>query len=604
MKKYLLLLLAVSGFAQTPFSGGIKTSRIDGYVNQDISINSTTGGVLIPRMTTTQKEAIASPTMFTQVIDVTLGKYQYYDGSAWVDSFGGGSQDLQQTLANGDTVDFGTDYRFRITEYNTGYRSVAGLFNSYISANEHLIEQSFDGGYSNLAMGRDGFSDTYIKYINTSLGFFGTTSITFDPATAFEERSFKIPYENDTAAGRQWVIDNFSSGGGAVDSVNGQTGVVALDADDISDSATTNKFTTAAEKATWNAKGNGTVTNVTGVSGETTVANNTTTPVIGIAAAYTAARDAVANGKVENNLTASTTVAPSKTAVNNALAFKEDVANKATTMTGNTASNTLYLTAKAVYDWAIGLFAPINSPTFTGDPKAPTPTAGDNDTSIATTAFTTGAIATASTASTAYTDGVAATKISQGGDSFGASMVIGTNDANAILVRTSGTNRFQFSGINFLMGTGGSISNSTNANLSSYMVGGNSSATTITRAANDAQSALDVTNGNTSSAAPIIRFLSNIGGTTATRAQILKTGQVEVADATASNQAMTLGQLGSISTSTVALTKAALNTAYPNVPVGHVVQAKDVTTGPMIYIKNSEAGTSDVWLSIVATLTP
>jgi hypothetical protein len=31
--------------------------------------------------------------------------------------------------------------------------------------------------------------------------------------------------------------------------------------------------------------------------------------------------------------------------------------------------------------------APIASPTFTGDPKAPTPTAGDNDTSVATTAF-------------------------------------------------------------------------------------------------------------------------------------------------------------------------------------------------------------------------
>jgi len=36
--------------------------------------------------------------------------------------------------------------------------------------------------------------------------------------------------------------------------------------------------------------------------------------------------------------------------------------------------------------------ANIASPTFTGDPKAPTPTAGDNDTSIATTAFVTTAI--------------------------------------------------------------------------------------------------------------------------------------------------------------------------------------------------------------------
>jgi hypothetical protein len=38
-------------------------------------------------------------------------------------------------------------------------------------------------------------------------------------------------------------------------------------------------------------------------------------------------------------------------------------------------------------------YAPIDSPTFTGDPKAPTPPAGDNDTSIATTAFVTTAAA-------------------------------------------------------------------------------------------------------------------------------------------------------------------------------------------------------------------
>jgi len=40
-----------------------------------------------------------------------------------------------------------------------------------------------------------------------------------------------------------------------------------------------------------------------------------------------------------------------------------------------------------------GAFAQLASPTFTGDPKAPTPSPGDNDTSIATTAFVTAAVA-------------------------------------------------------------------------------------------------------------------------------------------------------------------------------------------------------------------
>jgi hypothetical protein len=44
----------------------------------------------------------------------------------------------------------------------------------------------------------------------------------------------------------------------------------------------------------------------------------------------------------------------------------------------------------------LAAYAQLASPTFTGDPKAPTPTAGDNDTSIATTAFVTAA-ATAAT---------------------------------------------------------------------------------------------------------------------------------------------------------------------------------------------------------------
>ena len=47
-----------------------------------------------------------------------------------------------------------------------------------------------------------------------------------------------------------------ASGSGAVDSVNGATGTVVLDADDISDTDTTAKFTNATEKATWNGKQN------------------------------------------------------------------------------------------------------------------------------------------------------------------------------------------------------------------------------------------------------------------------------------------------------------------------------------------------------------
>ena len=56
-------------------------------------------------------------------------------------------------------------------------------------------------------------------------------------------RTYTLPDKDGTFA----MLDDIPSGG--VDSVNGQTGVVVLDADDIDDSATTNKFATAAELA-------------------------------------------------------------------------------------------------------------------------------------------------------------------------------------------------------------------------------------------------------------------------------------------------------------------------------------------------------------------
>jgi hypothetical protein len=72
---------------------------------------------------------------------------------------------------------------------------------------------------------------------------------------------------------------------------------------------------------------------------------------------------------------------------------------------------------KAYVDAADATKAGIVSPTFTGDPKAPTPTAGDNDTSIATTAFVNSAIA-ATGVTTAYVDAADALRVLKAGDTM------------------------------------------------------------------------------------------------------------------------------------------------------------------------------------------
>jgi hypothetical protein len=49
-----------------------------------VEIQSTTKGFLPPKMTTTQKNAIASPASGLQVYDTTLNQMSYYNGSSWI----------------------------------------------------------------------------------------------------------------------------------------------------------------------------------------------------------------------------------------------------------------------------------------------------------------------------------------------------------------------------------------------------------------------------------------------------------------------------------------------------------------------------------------
>jgi hypothetical protein len=62
---------------------GINTSSINSSVLLDMT--STTKGVLFPRMTTTQRNAISSPETLLIIANITTTKLNYYDGSAWVE---------------------------------------------------------------------------------------------------------------------------------------------------------------------------------------------------------------------------------------------------------------------------------------------------------------------------------------------------------------------------------------------------------------------------------------------------------------------------------------------------------------------------------------
>lgn len=90
MKKMTLFLIAafacLIGIAQN--NVGIGTNSPDPSAALDVS--STSKGMLIPRMTTVQRNAIATPATGLMVYDVTAGGFYYYNGSSWL-SFSGGT---------------------------------------------------------------------------------------------------------------------------------------------------------------------------------------------------------------------------------------------------------------------------------------------------------------------------------------------------------------------------------------------------------------------------------------------------------------------------------------------------------------------------------
>lgn len=75
--------LGIKSFFNSEGFLGINTNSIP--ASAIFCAESTTKGILIPRMTTTQKNAISSPAEGLEVYDLTLHKKSYYNGSAWVD---------------------------------------------------------------------------------------------------------------------------------------------------------------------------------------------------------------------------------------------------------------------------------------------------------------------------------------------------------------------------------------------------------------------------------------------------------------------------------------------------------------------------------------
>jgi len=182
---------------------------------------------------------------------------------------GGGSQDLQSVLNNGTNATF-NDGTF---DFNANDGSFLGGTNGYLFNRSSQYTDGNANFYSN-----DAYIDAtkvYLEGRKENVDYFAsglfdinegkvviqqvlgdginnhTKNLYFEdsdfPIDDTKEFNFVFPKDEDDGirkvATREWVIANVS--GSAVDSVNGQTGVVVLDSDDINEGTTNLYFTDA-----------------------------------------------------------------------------------------------------------------------------------------------------------------------------------------------------------------------------------------------------------------------------------------------------------------------------------------------------------------------
>lgn len=117
-----------SDYGLSPVIIGSTTAPIESSAILDV--RSTTKGVLFPRMTTTQKNAIGASVAGLQVYDSTLNLPSFYDGTAWVD-YGFSVYNRNGTLTSDRTISTTTGFKLvlnpKLEVVTTTYNVTAGM---------------------------------------------------------------------------------------------------------------------------------------------------------------------------------------------------------------------------------------------------------------------------------------------------------------------------------------------------------------------------------------------------------------------------------------------------------------------------------------------
>lgn len=214
-----------SQIADNGVSIGINTAAPNSSAQLDVS--STSKGILIPRMTTAQRTAIASPANGLLVFDNTTSSFWFYKGTGWTEIFSSSTGwGLSGNAGTNATLNFigTTDDNDLIFKRNN---TRAGLITTDNTSYGLNALNPGNTGSNNLAIGVSALRSNTIGTANTATGnsaLSANTSGTFNTANGANALFFNTTGNGNTASGFGTLYNNTT---GEYNTANGTAALFA-----------------------------------------------------------------------------------------------------------------------------------------------------------------------------------------------------------------------------------------------------------------------------------------------------------------------------------------------------------------------------------------